>query len=506
MCKYLPVILTVCTLSGCAGASSTSGTHTHPQVKNKSSAVGSFDDRSTSVQIIDWLNVPVTDIKLVSQGVYEGEWKASPPSDIQFDSEGHMVTTSNAWLHGAGGWATYKVKNDGANLSFAWYNPYNGSNSYWVSSDPDDYYFTQEGTGGGNNASITWYVRKKTRPQPIKNYRAIIMADAQPWRLSSGGDPNSESENGAPWRKIDSNTFNAIKEHSNVKFMINNGDLTEYGRTTQYNDYARIYHATNIPLLEGLGNHDYANNVHDCYAIEDWGPSSDGCALNMVIREYNHIQYMKNNIDQIPGAAFSADVSRSEYTDSEIGFDEYGGSFSYSWDVGDVHYVQLQNHPLYTINLEADTVFLQTSVDITNSLAWLRRDLERADLRGKVTIINFHDARPFYNDGDSHFLNKGNLQDLATFKSIITSHKVKAIFVGHTHVQAYCRAQNDTAFGNIPVYTAGALFKGDYYLIDVKGQEISVSAFNGKTGMPDLVRDLGVIGSDTDFSSTCSNL
>ncbi|XAO72137.1 MAG: hypothetical protein AAYR33_04365 [Acetobacteraceae bacterium] len=145
-------------------------------------------------------------------------------------------------------------------------------------------------------------------------------------------------------------------------------------------------------------------------------------------------------------------------------------------------------------------------MNITNSLEWLKRDLERADLRGKVTIINFHDARPFYNDGDSHFLNRGNLQDLATFKSIITSHKVKAIFVGHTHAQAYCRAQKDTVFGNIPVYTAGALFNGDYYLIDVKGQDISVSAFNGKTGMPDLVRDLDVIGSDTDFSSTCSNL
>ncbi|WP_418115222.1 metallophosphoesterase [Sorlinia euscelidii] len=442
----------------------------------------------------------------VDQGVWEGEWKASPPSTIPFNSDGHMETTSNAWLHGAGGWAKYRVENDGADLTFAWYNPYSGGNTYWVNSDPDDYYFTQEGTGSGDNASITWYVRKKVRPQPITNYRAIIMADAQPWRLSSGGDPNSESANGAEWRAIDSNTLNAIKEHSNVKFMINNGDLTEYGRTTQYDDYARIYHSTNIPLLEGLGNHDYANNVHDCYEFLDWGPSSDGCALNMVTREYDHIQDLKNNIDRIPGAAFSSDVSHSEDASPVAIFDEFNGSFSYSWDVGDVHYVQLQNYPLYTTHLEADNIVLRTRVNITKSLDWLKRDLERADLRGKVTIINFHDARPFYNDGDSHFLNRGNLQDLATFKSIITSHKVKAIFVGHTHAQAYCRATDDTAFGNIPVYTAGALFNGDYYLIDVKGQDISVSAFNGRTGMPDLVRDLGVIGSDTDFSTTCSNL
>ncbi|XAO72136.1 MAG: hypothetical protein AAYR33_04360 [Acetobacteraceae bacterium] len=156
------------------------------------------------------------------------------------------------------------------------------------------------------------------------------MADAQPWRLSSGGDPNSESANGAEWKAIDNSTLDAIKEHSNVRFMINNGDLTEYGRTTQYDDYARIFHSTNIPLLEGLGNHDYANNVHDCYEFLDWGLSSDGCALNMVTREYDHIQNMRNNIDKIPGAAFSSDVSRSIHTELLTESDDFSGSFSYS--------------------------------------------------------------------------------------------------------------------------------------------------------------------------------
>lgn len=506
MYRYLPVIMAVCALSGCAAASSSTETHAHPQLKNKNLVVGSFDDRSTSVRIVNWLNDPVSDMMLVDQGIYDGEWKASPSSTIPFNNYPSMETTSNAWLHGAGGWVKYRVENDDTDLTFAWYNPYVGGNTYWVNSDPDDYYFTQGGTGDGNNASITWYVRKKERPQPIKNYRAIIMSDGQPWRLETGGDPNSESENGAQWRAIDELTLNAIEKHSNVKFMINNGDLTEFGRTTQYDDYARIFHSTNIPVLEGLGNHDYARNVHDCVDFWDWGTSSDGCALSMVTREYNNIQNTKNNIDQISGSAFSSDVSLSVNTTPNIVFFDYNGSFSYSWDVGDIHYVQLHNYPLYTTYLEALNKGMNITVKITDSLDWLKRDLDRADRRGKVTIINFHDGRPFVNDGISFFLDKGNLQGIATFKSIITSHKVKAIFVGHTHVQDYCRAQDDTAFGNIPVYTSGALLDGDYYLIDVEGQDISVSAFNGSTGTPELVGDLGVIGSDTHFLSTCSNL
>lgn len=135
------------------------------------------------------------------------------------------------------------------------------------------------------------------------------------------------------------------------------------------------------------------------------------------------------------------------------------------------------------------------SADITNSLDWLADDLAKADLRGKDTLINFHDARPASVDGDSHFIDKNHLTELSKFKSIITSHNVKAIFVEHTHQQAYCRAIDDTVFGNIPVYTSGALFNGDYYLINVQGKEISVKAYNGKTGSPVLVKDLGTIGS-----------
>ncbi|EJF74353.1 hypothetical protein ME7_01491 [Bartonella birtlesii LL-WM9] len=51
-------------------------------------------------------------------------------------------------------------------------------------------------------------------------------------------------------------------------------------------------------------------------------------------------------------------------------------------------------------------------------------------------------------------------------------------------IKSYCRAKNDKVFGNIPVYTAGALLNGDYYLINVKGKSIHVEAYNEEIGKP----------------------
>lgn len=472
---------------------------------DKKAPLKAFDDRSTNVRIVNWLNSPVSDIVYVNEGIYDGEWKSFPPSTISFDSYGDMGTTSDAWLHGAGGWVQYKVRNDGAVLTFRWMNPYAGTNSYFASADPDDYYFTQEG-GDGDNASVTWYVRKKDLPAPLENYSAVIMADPQPWRLGSGGDPNSDDENGDKWRGVDRNTFNSIISHENLRFSIVNGDLSEYGRSTEYDDYFYIYHSSQLFITEGLGNHDYANNVGDCVDFWAQGPSKDGCALSAVVREYNVIQNIKSNIGQIPGSSFSSDAYLSANMVGDTFVQEFGGSFAYSWDVGDIHYVQLQNYPTYKVSLTAGGEYSLTSAELGQSLDWLEGDLEKSDLRGKLTILNFHDARPAAEDGESHFLDRNNMTELSKFKSIITSHHVAAIFVGHTHQQSYCRAQDDAVFGNIPVYTAGALFKGDYYLIDVSGKKINVRAYNGSTGSPVLVNDLGIIGSDTYNSSTCSNL
>ncbi|WP_375627262.1 MULTISPECIES: metallophosphoesterase [unclassified Bartonella] len=342
-----------------------------------------------------------------------------------------------------------------------------------------------------HDAFMGWSIKERSL---VKNYTAIIMADPQPWRLNSG-DANGIS-NREPWLKINEQVAGVIKAHK-AAFHIVNGDLTEFGQQKNYDDYKNVYKTLGAPVYEGLGNHDYANNVGNCTNPQEFSFYKDACAISAVSRMVSEIKKYRNQL-----LHFNADVTESLVPISGGNIRSIRGSLSYSWDYGDVHYVQLHNYPSYTVRLMGQSMQAQ----INKSLDWLRNDLTAADARGKVTIINFHDARAASIDGESFFIRKKNAKDLSVFKSIITSHNVKAIFVGHTHYQSYCRAKNDKVFGNIPIYTAGALFNGDYYLIDVKGKTIHVKAYNGEIGKPLLIKDLGVIGKDTQFSASCSQL
>ncbi|WP_375612555.1 MULTISPECIES: metallophosphoesterase [unclassified Bartonella] len=342
-----------------------------------------------------------------------------------------------------------------------------------------------------HDAFMDWSMKEKSLTE---NYTAIIMADPQPWRLNSG-DANGIS-NREPWLKINEQVAGVIKAHK-AAFHIVNGDLTEFGQQKNYDDYENVYKTLGAPVYEGLGNHDYANNVGNCTNPQEFSFYKDACAISAVSRMVSEIKKYRSQLSH-----FNADVTESLVPISGGNIRLIRGSLSYSWDYGDVHYVQLHNYPSYTVGLKGQS----TEVQINKSLDWLRNDLAAADARGKVTIINFHDARAASIDGESFFIRKKNAKDLSVFKSIITSHNVKAIFVGHTHYQSYCRAKNDKVFGNIPIYTAGALFNGDYYLIDVKGKTIHVKAYNGEIGKPLLIKDLGVIGKDTQFSASCSKL
>ncbi|MCZ2328976.1 metallophosphoesterase [Bartonella sp. F02] len=333
-----------------------------------------------------------------------------------------------------------------------------------------------------------------TRRHSVKNYTAIIMADPQAWRLNSG-DPNGET-NRNPWIQINRKVARTIKSHK-AAFHIINGDLTEFGQLKNYIDYRNIYKNIGSPVYEGLGNHDYANNVGNCEIPEEFNSSKNACAISAVKRMLSQIKQYRNSLPH-----FNADFVEDFTIVANNIIHVIKGSLAYSWDYGDIHFIQLHNYPSYHVSLKEE----HTEVHITKSLDWLKKDLESADERGQVSVINFHDGRPASIDGESFFIHKKNAKDLALFKSMITKHNVKAIFVGHTHYQSYCRAKDDKVFGNVPLYTAGALFNGDYYHLEVKEKDIYVKAYNGEVGKPLLIRDLGIIGGDTEFSPNCSNL
>src|SRR5262249_3913914 len=116
---------------------------------------------------------------------------------------------------------------------------------------------------------------------------------------------------------------------SNLKGVIINGDLTEYGHDWQFAKYREVYDGLGLKTYPGLGNHDYKNNVNDC--------AENNCANRMVT-------YMNDYVKGLKPASYDFRESNVHYEFPSLR-KVYEGSLAYSWDIGNVHFVQLHNYP-----------------------------------------------------------------------------------------------------------------------------------------------------------------
>lgn len=299
-----------------------------------------------------------------------------------------------------------------------------------------------------------------------ENYAVIVMSDPQPWRLDlAGNDPNNSQQSWESTVTKVRNSIQALHREKSFAFGIINGDLTEFGRRSQRESFRSLFAPSPLGFntYVGLGNHDYQNNVGDCAEPSNSDYSMNACARGMVFD-------MHYRIEEYRGYATSGNF---EYDSTE-----YSGSKAYSWEYGNFHFVQLQNYPTYHVTLDH---WAAATIEVTSSLHWLERNLIRARNQNKKIILNFH-------DGNQHFPNKSSQEELNLFKDWIEYYKVSAVFVGHTHnVGQDNRYGGSPIFGNIPVYNSGALFKGDYLLVEIKGTEFSISVYNGLSGSPQFI-------------------
>lgn len=204
----------------------------------------------------------------------------------------------------------------------------------------------------------------------------------------------------------------------NIKGVIMNGDLTNNGTPPQLNVYKKIYHEIPLPLYIGLGNHDYANYV------ELWGftnPEAIGKLKGVPASNWGgeaSVGYMMQRVGALG--------IRGENFDRSGNAVHIKGSLAYSWDVGNVHFVQLHNYPLYHVNF----VGLAKRYDLNICLDWLERDLERARAAGRFIILNYHDSNQHWAD----FLSDEQARVLTDmFRRLITRYGVTAVFCGHYH-------------------------------------------------------------------------
>ncbi|WP_223480422.1 MULTISPECIES: metallophosphoesterase family protein [unclassified Pseudomonas] len=186
-----------------------------------------------------------------------------------------------------------------------------------------------------------------------------------------------------------------------VPVMIN-GDMTAFGHA----DERSYIQQTLDSKLQGdydygLGNHDYQNNVDDCFL--------NNCAAGS-------IEDLKK---RYWGKVGSMDLAARASGSSTI----YYGSLAYSRDYGDVHLVQLHNEPTYSVTFSSGTFFSPKDFEITPALDWLERDLQQARAQGKIILLNMHKPNDFMGDWSQE----------KRFRDMIEKYEVTAIFAGHLH-------------------------------------------------------------------------
>lgn len=301
---------------------------------------------------------------------------------------------------------------------------------------------------------------------PYANY--IVMADPQAWRSgqNSATHPNSEESKKA-WKEFNHNVVNAIEKvyHQETAtsgtpyFGIINGNITEFGRENTRQAFTSVYDNLPFPYYIGLGNYDYKNNVGNCRSMDELFLNPDACAYNMV-------KFLEQKIERYQGELlnFSYDkVKRTAVT--------HQGSLAYSWDhqaettSGTItsHFVQLHLSPEYNVTIA--NVFNDDRYEIKASLSWLRQDLYHARKRSVDYIfVNLH--------AKDEYLQKASAVEKAYFQAILQEFKVNAVFAGHSHYPAVDR--RNPLYGNVPVYTTGALHAGYFDRLQVNDKGFQV--------------------------------
>ncbi|HWH85301.1 MAG TPA: metallophosphoesterase [Pseudomonas sp.] len=219
---------------------------------------------------------------------------------------------------------------------------------------------------------------------------------------------------------------NAHGGQAKVPLMIN-GDITAFGHDWQ-RSYMRaaLDRHFNGDFLYGLGNHDYENNVDDCF--------SNSCAAGSIVEFRKHHESRVDNFDVASRQGFF--------------YRTYTGSLAYSKTIGDVHMVQLNNEPTY--NRSISHPLNPTEFKINDALDWLENDLRLARVGGYTIIINMH--KPMRMMGDA--------TQQKRFFDMIDKYQVTAIFAGHLHKDG-----GDVYWkGSVPMYLSGATSQQTYLI------------------------------------------
>lgn len=300
-----------------------------------------------------------------------------------------------------------------------------------VASDTQLPWYTRDRTCTGNDSPCVMEAGERTNLDYVKAMNAIETLAT--WPKAMGGGVRAPTQG-----------------------VIINGDLTAYWHAWQVDLFREFYDVgyanarsdvLKWPLYPGLGNHDYANNVDDCWGddVEDWFTTgANTCAIHAK-------EWLAHAVTGDALVAFPHEQLHS--------FDP--ASDAYSWDIGGWHFVQLNNYPTYS----------ETRIGIAPSIAWLKQDLQAATKAGMKIVINMHDYGDHWDPADAEFVDA------------LAGADVRAIFAGHLHDQ-WGHQKTTVGTLKIPLYRSGSAEYNHMLLAEFRPDGLSVGVVDTTGGVP----------------------
>jgi cytolysin (calcineurin-like family phosphatase) len=245
--------------------------------------------------------------------------------------------------------------------------------------------------------------------------------------------------------------------------VVLNGDLTAFGHPneiTRYKHYWENNFALN--LWPGLGNHDYANNMNDCW--------NNRCAPAMV-------NYLNDRVRSMNRTGFDWSVGNTYYR-FPMRRRQHKGSLVYSWDIGKYHFVQLNNYPTYqtTFNTWNYGSARRDYYDIKPNMTWLKNDLNRAKRAGKKIILNMHDPGEYF-----------TWEDRKRFYDQLKDYPILAIFAGHAHsIVGYSYWSERIGNRYVPIVFGGSAGYNEYVRANFKSNRVELYVIEAIEGRVDV--------------------
>ncbi len=296
------------------------------------------------------------------------------------------------------------------------------------------------------------------------DFYMLIQSDPQyPWTCKSTSDGDCSNVTTADYNnQLQVDASNQLLQDLGIDHVagtIINGDLTAFGHDWQLEAFHDFYvNKMNLNMYLGLGNHDYFNNLGDCTLKQS-------CTTRMM-------EYFINEVEgTLRPTAFDYQVSDPYYQFPSYRRDK-SGSFAYSWDVGPIHFVQLNNFPTYQAqwNIWHFGAALRDYYDVQSALSWLETDLSLARERGQKIVLNYHDPSQHWNQNDAEFI------------QLLEDYAVSVVFAGHFHSQSGEFKRYNNSRQGVPVILAGGSDYQTFLLARFHNGELTVEKVDSTGG------------------------